>query len=93
MVKENSKALEYLEKSQRIHKNLELPKPPLSTAIYLNLIYKHLNNQYNLKDIQNKYIWLKVASSILTTDMRPKLAFEECEIGSKSVKISAIDKG
>jgi len=47
----------------------------------------------NLKDNQNKYVWFKVASSILTTDTRPKLAFEECEIGSKKIKISAIAKG
>jgi glutamate N-acetyltransferase/amino-acid N-acetyltransferase len=47
----------------------------------------------NLKDIQSKYVWFKVASSILTTDTRPKLAFEECEIGSKKIKISAIAKG
>ena len=47
----------------------------------------------NLKDIQNKYVWFKVASSILTTDTRPKLAFEECEIGNKKIKISAIAKG
>ena len=39
----------------------------------------------NLKDNQNKYVWFKVASSILTTDTRPKLAFEECEIGSKKI--------
>jgi len=47
----------------------------------------------NLKDIQNKYVWFKAASSILTTDTRPKLAFEECEIGNKKIKISAIAKG
>jgi glutamate N-acetyltransferase/amino-acid N-acetyltransferase len=47
----------------------------------------------NLKDIQNKYVWFKAASSILTTDTRPKLAFEECEIGGKKIKISAIAKG
>ena len=47
----------------------------------------------NLKDNQNKYVWFKVASSILTTDTRPKLAYEECEIGSKKIKISAIAKG
>ncbi len=47
----------------------------------------------NLKNNQNKYVWFKAASSILTTDMRPKLAFEECEIGSKKIKISAIAKG
>ena len=47
----------------------------------------------NLKNNQNKYVWFKAASSILTTDMRPKLAFEECEIGNKKIKISAIAKG
>ena len=47
----------------------------------------------NLKDNQNKYVWFKAASSILTTDTRPKLAFEECEIGGKKIKISAIAKG
>ena len=47
----------------------------------------------NLKDNQNKYVWFKAASSILTTDLVPKLAFEECEIGSKKIKISAIAKG
>ena len=46
-----------------------------------------------LKEEQNKYIWFKAASAIMTTDTRPKLAFEECEIGSKKVKISAIAKG
>jgi len=47
----------------------------------------------NIKDNQNKYVWFKAASSILTTDTRPKLAFEECEIGSKKILISAIAKG
>ena len=47
----------------------------------------------NLKDNQSKYVWFKAASSILTTDTRPKLAFEECEIGNKKIKISAIAKG
>lgn len=47
----------------------------------------------NLKDNQNKYIWFKAASSILTTDTRVKVAFEEAEIGSKKIKISAIAKG
>jgi len=46
-----------------------------------------------LKENQNKYIWFKSASAIMTTDTRPKLAFEECEIGSKKIKISAIAKG
>ena len=29
----------------------------------------------------------------MTTDTKPKLAFEECEIGNKTIKISAIAKG
>ena len=47
----------------------------------------------NLKDNKNKYVWFKAASSILTTDTRPKLSFEECEIGNKKIKICAIAKG
>ena len=27
---------------------------------------------------QNKYLWIKAAMSILTTDLKPKLAMEEC---------------
>ena len=46
-----------------------------------------------LKDDKNKYVWFKVASAIMTTDTRPKLAYEECEIGSKKIRISAIAKG
>ena len=46
-----------------------------------------------LKDDQNKYVWFKVASAIMTTDTKPKLAYEECEIGNKKIKIAAIAKG
>tara|TARA_Y100000590_G_scaffold100954_1_gene114727 strand:+ start:4643 stop:5947 length:1305 start_codon:yes stop_codon:yes gene_type:complete len=46
-----------------------------------------------LKTEQNKYVWFKAASSIMTTDTRPKLAYEECKIGSKLIKISGIAKG
>jgi len=46
-----------------------------------------------LKTEQNKFVWFKVASAIMTTDTRPKLAYEECKIGNKLVKISAIAKG
>jgi len=42
---------------------------------------------------QNKYVWFKVASAIMTTDTRPKLAYEECKIGNKVIKISGIAKG
>jgi len=46
-----------------------------------------------LKVDQNKYVWFKTASAIMTTDTRPKLAYEECKIGNKLVKISGIAKG
>ena len=46
-----------------------------------------------LREKQNKYVWFKVAGAIMTTDTRPKLAYEECKIGNKLVKISGIAKG
>jgi glutamate N-acetyltransferase/amino-acid N-acetyltransferase len=46
-----------------------------------------------LKSNQNKFVWFKAASAIMTTDTRPKLAYEECKIGNKLVKISGIAKG
>ena len=42
---------------------------------------------------QNKYIWMRAAMGILTTDLKPKLAMEECYIGKKLVKIYGIAKG
>tara|TARA_Y100000590_G_scaffold236667_1_gene266406 strand:+ start:4551 stop:5855 length:1305 start_codon:yes stop_codon:yes gene_type:complete len=42
---------------------------------------------------QSKYVWFKAASSIMTTDTRPKVAYEECKIGNKLIKISGIAKG
>jgi len=42
---------------------------------------------------QNKFVWFKVASAIMTTDTKPKLAYEECKIGNKLIKISGIAKG
>ncbi|MDA7714001.1 bifunctional glutamate N-acetyltransferase/amino-acid acetyltransferase ArgJ [Candidatus Pelagibacter sp.] len=46
-----------------------------------------------IKYTQNKLIWLKAALGIMTTDLKPKLAMEECEIGNKKVKIYGIAKG
>ncbi len=46
-----------------------------------------------LRAEQNKFVWFKVASAIMTTDTKPKLAYEECKIGNKLVKISGIAKG
>jgi glutamate N-acetyltransferase / amino-acid N-acetyltransferase len=46
-----------------------------------------------LRTEQNKFVWFKAASAIMTTDTRPKLAYEECKIGNKVIKISGIAKG
>ena len=46
-----------------------------------------------LRTEQNKFIWFKTATAIMTTDTKPKLAYEECRIGNKLVKISGIAKG
>ena len=47
----------------------------------------------NIKYTQNKYIWMKSALAIMTTDTQPKIAMEECKIGSTQVKIYGIAKG
>jgi len=47
----------------------------------------------NLKINQNKLIWLKMATAIMTTDTKPKVAFSEIKIGDKKVRISGIAKG
>ena len=46
-----------------------------------------------IKYTQNKLIWMKAALGIITTDLKPKLAMEKCEIGNKIVKIYGIAKG
>ena len=47
----------------------------------------------NIKYTQNKYIWTKAALGIMTTDLVPKLAMEECKIGNVNIKIYGIAKG
>ena len=42
---------------------------------------------------QNKYVWMKAALGIMTTDTQPKIAMEECQIGKTKVKIYGIAKG
>ena len=42
---------------------------------------------------QNKQIWMKAALGIMTTDTKPKIAMEECEINNKKIKIYGIAKG
>jgi glutamate N-acetyltransferase/amino-acid N-acetyltransferase len=46
-----------------------------------------------IKYTQNKFIWMKAALSIMTTDTKPKLAMEECKIGNHKIKIYGIAKG
>ena len=46
-----------------------------------------------LRTQQNKFVWFKVASALMTTDTRPKVAYEETKIGNKLIKISGIAKG
>jgi glutamate N-acetyltransferase/amino-acid N-acetyltransferase len=43
--------------------------------------------------VQNKSIWIKAALGIMTTDLKPKVAMEECKIGNTKVKIYGIAKG
>ena len=47
----------------------------------------------NLRINQNKLIWLKVASAIMTTDTKPKVAYSEIRLGDKIVRIAGIAKG
>ncbi len=47
----------------------------------------------NIKYVQNKYIWMKAAMGMLTTDTRPKLSMEECNIAGTTVKIYGVAKG
>jgi len=57
-------------------------------------IKKNISSLVNqIKYTQNKLIWMKAALGIMTTDLKPKIAMEECEIGNKNVKIYGIAKG
>ncbi len=46
-----------------------------------------------IKYTQNKYIWMKAALGIMTTDTQPKMAMEECSIGNSKIKIYGLAKG
>ena len=57
-------------------------------------IKDNISNLINkIKYTQNKLIWMKAALGIMTTDTKPKITMEECEIGSMKVKIYGIAKG
>jgi glutamate N-acetyltransferase / amino-acid N-acetyltransferase len=57
-------------------------------------IFHQIPNLVNkIKYTQNKFIWMKAALGIMTTDTKPKLAMEECSIGNKKIKVYGIAKG
>ena len=57
-------------------------------------IYNNISNLVNkIRYTQNKFIWMKAALAIMTTDTKPKLAMDECQIGGEKVKIYGIAKG
>jgi glutamate N-acetyltransferase/amino-acid N-acetyltransferase len=47
----------------------------------------------NLKVNQNKLVWMKMASAIMTTDTKPKVAYSEIKLGDKKIRIAGIAKG
>ena len=57
-------------------------------------ILKEIPNLVNkIRYTQNKFIWIKAALAIMTTDTKPKLAMEECQIGNEKIKIYGLAKG
>ena len=46
-----------------------------------------------LRNEHNKMYWIKMASAIMTTDTKPKVAYEEIIIGDELVKICGVAKG
>jgi glutamate N-acetyltransferase / amino-acid N-acetyltransferase len=46
-----------------------------------------------LRSEHNKMYWIKIASAIMTTDTKPKVAYEEIVIGDELIKICGIAKG
>ena len=46
-----------------------------------------------LRGEQNKMYWIKLASAIMTTDTKPKVAYEEIIIGDELIRICGIAKG
>ena len=63
----------------------EFPTEKINNSVQ-NLVDK-------LRENQNKLIWVKSASAIMTTDTKPKLAYEEFLVGNKIIKLAGIAKG
>ena len=60
----------------------------------LNKLEKDLPDLVDrLRTEHNKMYWIKMASAIMTTDTKPKLAYEEIIIGDELIKICGIAKG
>ncbi len=47
----------------------------------------------NIRVNQNKLIWLKMATAIMTTDTKPKVAYSEIKLGDKKIRIAGVAKG
>ena len=63
----------------------EFPTEKINNSVQ-NLVNK-------LRENQNKLIWVKSASAIMTTDTKPKLAYEEFSVGNKIIKLAGVAKG
>ena len=63
----------------------QFPVDPIKEALP-NLVDK-------LKKEHNKLFWFKIASAIMTTDIKPKLAYEELIVGDELIKICGVAKG
>ncbi len=46
-----------------------------------------------LRNDHNKMYWIKIASAIMTTDTKPKVAYEEIVVGDELIRICGIAKG
>ncbi len=46
-----------------------------------------------LRRDHNKMYWLKIASAIMTTDTKPKVAYEEIIVGDELIRICGVAKG
>ena len=52
---------------------------------HVKKFFNQIPNLINkIKYTQNKFIWMKAALGIMTTDTKPKIAMEECKIGNKN---------
>ena len=60
---------------------------------YQKILNQVPNLVNKIRYTQNKFIWMKAALGIMTTDTKPKLAMEKCKIGNKEIKIYGIAKG